>query len=462
MFLKNKIPSILGVVILVMGLGVGVFLIGQEQVFRLGASPDLAPSDVRISNVTDSSFTVSWTTQREAVGYLSWGETTSLGKLERQVDASLKRVHSVTVREVNPQSNYFFVVNSGGEEFDNNGIPWSVQTGPSLSATTSTALASGVVLEENGSPAANALVYINSGKISQLSAVTSTNGTWTIPLSVARTKTGTAYANLAPEDNLEIFVQGGSNFATAQSIVSNANPIPDITLGQTYDFTTSQSGTQTGLPEANLDLPEGSEDNSAGFLDISGEASDETTAVTLESIDESGEVIFTTSPEFFGDGPPNTQITITVESDPITANVRTSSSGAWSWTPPSNLEEGEHTITIRWTDASGFLRTLTRTFIVQAAEGEPSFESTPSGNTPTPAPTAAPTASPSPTPTPTKSPTPSPSPTLSPTPSPTRASIPSTESGIPEAGSLTPTLILASIGLLLLISGIVISNKNTV
>src|SRR5690606_12179842 len=135
-----------------------------------------------------------------------------------------------------PGKSYFFVVNSGRAEFDNNGVPWSVQTGPSLGAATSTALASGRVVDSNGAPAANVLVYLNSGSIAQLSTTTSLNGTWTIPLSTARNKILTAYANPSPDTVLEIFIQGENGVATAQVLVSQANPIPDTALGHTYDF----------------------------------------------------------------------------------------------------------------------------------------------------------------------------------------------------------------------------------
>lgn len=470
--LYNKIPSLLGVFVLVLGLAAGVYLIGQQQIFRLGATTDAAPTDLRISNVTDTSFTASWVTSRDVVGYISWGETASLGQIARPTDTSPSRIHSVTVQNLSPGKSYFFVVNSGRAEFDNNGVPWSVQTGPSLGAATSTALASGRVVDSNGAPAANVLVYLNSGSIAQLSTTTSLNGTWTIPLSTARNKILTAYANPSPDTVLEIFIQGENGVATAQVLVSQANPIPDTALGHTYDFRDNAVGGTNGLPEANINLPEGADEQEnlgPGSLDLSGDGmTKDTETVTLESITEPGEVIFTTTPEFFGEGPPNTEITITVESDPITDEFVVSSNGRWRWSPPTDLEEGEHKITISWRDAEGFLRTLTRTFIVQAAEGEPSFESTPSGSTSTPSPTPTPTKSPtsSPTATPISTPSPTstatatPSPTIAPTPTPTRASIPSTESGMPVAGSLTPTLLLGSIGLLLFISGIVISKRN--
>lgn len=463
---KSRIPSILGVIVLVIGLAAGVFLIGQEQVFRLGAAGSTAPQDVRISNVTDDSFTVSWFTEKDTVGFVSWGKSASLGELARQIEGSPKKIHSVTLENLSSGSNYYFVINSAGADFDNNGVPWSVSTGPALGSPPGTQLASGAVLKTDGTPAGNVLVYINSGTLAQMSTVTSANGTWTIPLSQARTKTQSAYASFEQNSVLDIFVQAAGVTSAAQVTALSANPVPNIILGLTHDFR-NESGSNVNLPEADVNLPEESTPSGPGALDISGEASAEVEeVVTLEDLDP-GETIFTASPEFFGEGPTGETITITIESEPVTREVRIGSSGTWRFTPPTTLPDGAHTITITWTDAQGFLRSLTREFTVLAQEGEPSFESTPSGATATPTPTITPTptptktASPKPTATPTASPSPTPSPTLTPTPVPTRVSIPSTESGIPTAGSLTPTLLLATIGLALFLSGIVISIRNS-
>ncbi len=468
---KLKIPSLLGVFVLVLGLAVGVALIGQRQIFRLGASADSAPQDVRISNVTDSSFTVSWYSTKPTVGYISWGSTTALGQSSEVSGLDTKTVHSVTVDELSASTNYYFVINSGGVEFDNNGIAWSVATGPTLSVNATALLASGTIRAADGSPASDVLVYINGGGLAQVSGVTSQNGTWTIPLSSARSRTLSAYANLTANDILDVYVQaGGLGVATAQVLVSQTNPTPEIVLGQSYDFRNDQTIDSGGLPEADLSLPENEEELGPGGLDLSSQetGSSSERPVTIESIDEAEEIVYTDTPEFFGEGPAGSVITITVESDPVTDEVRVTNGGEWSWSPPTSLPDGEHTITISWIDASGFLRKITRSFVVAAAEDEPGFESTPSGATSTPKPTASPTPTPTATPKATKSPTPSPTPTAtikptvtpSATPAPTRISIPSTESGVPEAGVATPTLLLAFVGLALFISGIFISRKS--
>src|SRR3989344_7707037 len=103
---RKKIPTLIGVVFLVAGVVAGVFLVQQREIFRLGASGENSPKDVRVSNITDSSFNVSWTTDRDTIGFVEWGETTDLGQLARAEDSKLKRIHSLTIRQLTPSTNY--------------------------------------------------------------------------------------------------------------------------------------------------------------------------------------------------------------------------------------------------------------------------------------------------------------------------------------------------------------------
>lgn len=475
--MRTKIPSIIGLVILVFGMAAGVFLVSRDQVFRLGATGDVGPQDLRISNVGDNSFTVSWITDRETIGYVNWGQTASLGNTESTDLQNRKRVHSVTISGLSPTTTYYFTINSAGKDFDNNAIPWTVTTGPQLQSPVGSMLISGTVVTDKGTPAQNVLVYVNSGGMAQLSTLTSENGSWTIPLSSARDRSLASYANIDPSRTvLDIFVQGGATgVSTAQIHPEQANPAPNIILGESHDFR-SESSTDAALPEARIDLPEGEPEDDTDFegFDLSSETPENTDeVVTLESIKEEGEVVFTESPEFFGEGPAGATVTITVESDPVTDTVTVGNNGLWRWSPPSNLPDGVHRVTISWRDAQGFLRTLTRSFVVQASEGEPSFQATPSGSTastPTPSPTPVPTPTPTPkpisTPTPTAIPTPRPTVSASPTPSPkpTASPIakntPTPKPQLPEAGSTAATLVLVGVGLALLFSGIVISRKQ--
>ncbi|MFZ5932482.1 MAG: fibronectin type III domain-containing protein [Patescibacteria group bacterium] len=425
---RSKIPTIIGIFLLVLGIAAGVLLVRSQVFFRLGATTEFAPKDVRISNVSDTSLTISWTTDRQTSGFVKWGvDATSLDKTELDELSEQSFIHTLTLRGLKPETTYYFKVNSGGQDFDNNGIPWQETTGPTLETPGKTNLISGTILTASGEPAKNVLVYVSVSGGNLLSTITSQNGSWVVPISSVRSQDLATYLAIDEVNSLmEISVNAGpEGVASAQIYPQSARPTPPIILGQVHDFRSQPPSEISEIPKARVDLPQEATPAS-GFEVEEKPATPAAKTVTLESIDE-GEIVTSETPEFFGEGPAGTTITITVESEPITTNVKIPSSGDWKWSPPSGLTPGSHKITISWRDSQGILRSLSRTFIVQAAEG-PAFESTPS---------ASPT--PSPTPTPTPSATVAASPTISATPTATAAPI-------PVSGSLTPTVLLSIMG----------------
>lgn len=433
----SKMPTFLGLIVLILGIVAGIVLLQGQVFFRLGATPGATPKDVRITNITDSSFSVSWVTEKEVKGFIKWDTSEILGRTEQDEIGKPSFTHTATIESLSPEKTYFFKINSGGSDYDNNGVSWQVKLGPSLVAEGDTNLTSGTVINSLGQPVKNALVYIAVGGGSPLSTLTSESGSYIISIASARTQ---ALGSYIPIDNtstlLEISVNtGAGGIASAQVYPTSARPVPPIILGQIHDFKNLERSEEEQIPEASLTLPEKSSPSSR--FDVGGEAGKETKTVTLKSVD-ADEVVTTTEPEFFGEGPPGTTLTIAVESEIQTTQTKVSSSGEWNWTPTKGLSPGTHKITVTWRDTNGILRTLTRTFIVSASEG-PAFEATPS-------------ASPSTQP----SPSPSPSPQVSPSPLITPSATPST---VPDSGNLTPTLVLSMMGIGVLTLSVLLWNK---
>jgi hypothetical protein len=433
---KAKIPTIIGIIILILSLATGVILVQNRQIFRLGAEGQNSPKDVRISNITPDSFSVTWITDNQNSGFVKYGD--SVGNIintKTEESTSPGQTHLVNVLGLNPQINYFFKINSEGNDFDNNGVTWQGQT-LAASESDQPALISGSVLLATGSAAKNALVYVTAGS-KLFSALTSQNGSWIISLpSSINTVNGL----------LEISVLSGQGeSSTAQIYAKSANPVPTMILGQVHDFKNLPPSESADIPKASLGVPDIGTPSS-GFDIPEKTATPSASTVTLESI-SNNEIVTSVKPEFFGEGPKGTKIQITVESDPITDNVTIPTSGEWNWEIPKDLPEGPHTITITWKDASGILRTLSRSFIVQASEG-PAFVSTPSATpkaTTTPKPTATSSATPKATATP--------SATLKLTPT-------ATPFPQPESGSLTPTVLLSIMGVGLIAISILLWKKS--
>lgn len=306
----------------------------------------------------------------------------------------------------------------------------------------------------SGEPSKRALVYITINGYT-ISALTSDNGTFVLQLGVTRSPDLSKYASIDPAKTLlEVSATTETGeVVTAKIFPQSANPIPALVVGQDQDFRNLQPTMDGQNPNVNLNLPESASNASKFNVTSTNTNTTEAKSVTLESVSD-GETINSDKPEFFGNGPSGTNITIEIHSeDNISGTSKVSSSGSWKWSPPSNLSAGAHTITISWVDALGIKRTLTRNFVVQAGE-LPAFEATPSAKptaspipTKSPTPTAKPTATPLPSGTPKATATPSIAPSI--TPIPTRTPIP-TEAALPVSGTSTPTIMLfmMSLGIL--------------
>lgn len=432
MIKKNKIPTLLGIVILIAGIFTGVYFLGVRQIFRIGADASTAPKDVRVSNQTDTSVTISWVTDKETSGFVSWGSSkNSLNRVEKETEDTQRFfTHSITVTGLEPNTQYFYKINSDGHMVDNNGLPWEFTTGTALDVNGTSILISGSVLSSSGSPAKRSIVYANVGGY-LMSTLASGTGNYVFQLGLVRTQDLQSYLTINPAQTLvEISVVNEAGVASAQVFPQSGSPIPPIILGQVYDFRGLEPSAQNQNPSLNLSLPQGVQKESKFSLPVFT-GTPTPTSVILESITE-GEVITSSKPSFFGRGPAGQSVTITVESDPITETFNIASNGTWTWTPPTSLPSGTHKLTVSWIDATGITRVITRTFIVQAGE-VPAFEATPSQ---TLVPTVAPTVVPTPTATPVT--VASASPSAIPTP---------TAPPIPETGGLTPTIILTIMGI---------------
>lgn len=429
---KNTIPTILGILVLLLGGLAGVFLLNSAQVFKIGADASVTAKDIRVANISDASVTVSWTTDKETSGYLIWGSSQdNVSKVENEDANGQKSLnHSVNLSGLSPGTKYFYKINSDGTTFDNSGIPWQTTTGPSLSASKASYLISGNVINATGLSEKRALVYIDIAGYLMVTT-TSDTGNFVFQIGVARTNDLQNYAEIDPAQTLiQLSVQARSGVASAQIYPRSGNPTPVIIIGQTYDFRNLPANNQGGNPNANLNLPKDNPQQSK-FSVATIDQNQKPTSIILESLNE-GETVTTQKPQFFGKGPGGTTLTITVHSaTPINGNVEIPKNGSWSFAVPSNLEPGQHTITISWIDISGITRFLTRGFVVSAGE-VPAFTASDSASTPTPLGSPEPTAKAA-------------TPTSSPTPQASASAMP-----VPVTGDLTPTLILFMIGLIVM------------
>lgn len=438
-----KIPTLLGLIVLAGGLIGGIIMINSRQQLIPEAAASPMPQGVVLSNITDTSFTVSWTTMIPATGFI---KLTSQGKSDiiildsrdkNKSSQNKRTVHYVVVDSLTAAQTYKFVIGVDNGQFDQNGSPFSVQTVKILSSAPQSDIGSGVILSGNGQAAEGVIVYVQLPSGQLASALSGSGGGWAVPLSTIRSENGDSWLNYDLSATVYAVKVDGGPDGIAEAILTTAidKPVPPIKLGNSYDFRKTKepvSGAETGQTS----------NGAESLFDFSslGPVTPLNEGITLDNPKKEGEVIYTDKPEFFGSGPTGYSVNIKIESvNPITGETKVDSNGNWSFPATVNLNDGEHTITLQWTDANGIVQILKRSFVVNAASGDhPAYVSTPSA-TPT-----------------------SKSEKLTPTITPNKVVVPATSSGIPKSGGLAPTVIIFILGLTLVITGLFSKIKSNI
>lgn len=422
-YLANKrLPSYAGFLVMLIAIGITVVLSKNSFSTVSKATVGAQPKNMQISNVTPTSFTVSYTTDAPALGSLGYGSdptsaTVALDDRDTQSGKAVEhQVHYFTIKNLNPSTTYYYLIQSGDQHADDNGKPFQMSTPASMSAEPNKLpTMSGSVAAGDGSTPTEAVVTVSADGTQLLSALVGSNGIYQIPLSNLLNNTFTASATISADAILNVEARTGTQQSTVKVIANQASQVPQIVLSQNYNFTLSpDSGSSDSAIASGSSLPL-----------LSTPAPVNGPEITSPKDSQSYK---NQQPVFSGRALPNQSVTITIHSqEEINTTVQSDDTGSWQFKPPVQLAPGKHTITITSNDTSGILQTISRSFTVYAAGSqfvEPSVS--PIETSPSPVASISPTLVPTSIPTPTATP----SPTLAPTPA---ATVP------PARGPMAPT-----------------------
>lgn len=416
------LPTVLGLLLTIGGLVSGIWLLRGQVGQSAQAEAGEEPKEVRIANVSDTQFSISWITDTAVSGFIQYAE----GRGPEQVISDERDqesgsigsffTHFVTVKGLKAETNYAFKIGSGKNIYDSNGQAYPVKTGPVLANPPAADVAYGSIVTANKEPADGALVFLVMPGIAPQAALVKPTGSWVIPISTARSTDLASFAQYDKQTTqVQLTVQDGPmGSATATLPTKNDNPVAEIVLGQNYDLSSQQeAATGSGIIKSKFTAESLLPASESGVLVI--------------LTPSNGEKVNSNKPVIIGQAPAGTEVTVEVHSNTAIVNkIQVGSDGKFTYSVPQNLTPGQHTVTISAL-VNGVMQSITRSFTVYAA-GEstiPFYSATPSA-TLAPAPTTKPV--PSATPTPTAKPTP----TLRLTPT-------------PPAATATPGLIAAII-----------------
>lgn len=426
---EKRIPTIIGVIILIICIVIGVYYTNFRTTLGSKASGDCSPINPQVTNITHNSADISFVTTSLCSMALSINnqivQDIKLQTTNTTNDSS--SIHYYQIKYLQESTDYTYSLIVNNESITNNNFTFKTSIKPN-STIPSSNLAWGRILNPDMQTTANAIVYLNIPGAAPLSSFVTTNGNWSVSLasSFNAEKNDWFTPPAIPVEEDIVVIAADSSTTQVSNNTGLNNPVPDIILGQN-----------------SLVVSTGRQNESTGQLD------NITPVQTRKVLDitnpKNGETLTVSEPDFFGTAPINSSVIIEVHS-PLAINGETQSdvSGTWHWSPPENLTPGEHTITVKTQNPStGLWEVVTRNFIVQAADTEnPSYEASGSAGRVTQAPTptvvvVVPTATIAPVIN-----------TIIPT---VRAARPSTTSAPPVTGNSLPTIIIVSMSVIFFI-----------
>ena len=427
---NRRIPTVIALLILVAIIGISTYLI-QKGIFYIGkAAPDTQPQNFSITNITDSSFTVIFTTSGPvdsviAMSDAKTGSSIIFDDRDKQAGAHNKYYsHHITVPNLSPNTSYIFKLIVDGKDYLSSA--YAVKTGSPITSSPPTQNPIfGKVLLPDGTTGTDAIVIAHTNTSQSISAITDSKGEFIIPTNSMRDVQGSSYVVLQNNSQITISVVRQLMKASVHATFLVAQNLPAITLQQQYVFTPNNEQQSTQSSQLSVILPK---------------ASGKTVDITSP---KQGESYVDLRPLFTGTSYPNSNVNLSIPGL-VEEQIITNIDGTWSYRAINNLPQGKHTVTIITSDSSGTPTTITRTFNIFSQGSQITESATPSASSPTP--TRRPTTAPSPTPTVkvTNTPTSPPSPTLSQTtPSPTALPtiIPTVSPTIIPTSTPTPTVL---------------------
>lgn len=417
----EKIPVLFGLLAVLFFV---VIIAAIESITRekSTAHPSVEPKNVMVTNISDSSFTIIWKTDEKATGMVTVKSKTGkkfISYDDRDIIGTTGSyaAHSVTVRLLTPDTTYDVFLLSKGVQYPKK--PYEVRTAPAINAQiTNLEPAYGSIITTADQPADGALVTLEMDGSQLLSSLVKPSGTWLIPLNLIKTESLDQFLPVSERMTETITVTSGTEEINALTDTLNDAPVPQMILGNTYDFRKQEA--QKKIPASVLGT--------------------QTTAVTgkLEITSPQNNADLTTNlPLFAGTGVAQKSITITIAGQLIqNGTTLIGGDGLWRFTPTKSLTPGKYHVTATSFSTASQPIAVTNNFQILKSGTQVLGDATPSA-----------------TPTIFASGSAAPSPTYSATPSAAPTTIIVIAEPPPTSGSSVPTILLVVIGIIILLGG---------
>lgn len=235
-FDKFKIPTVLGLGIIIAGIAVGTVMVLREQTFISQASPDATAQNITVTNITDTQVTISWQTSVPTTSFVTFGitnpnEQTVLDDRDTKIPQAYS-LHYVTLKNLLPKTTYQYKITSGKIQSETG----KVTTATPLKLQTGFRPIVGSVLDGD-KPLNEGIAYLSIANATTQSFLIKSSGNFLIPVSQIR-KTDLSGSFPTAEDTVaKLTIVSANKQATAIfKLGSFDKGLPSISLGENLDL----------------------------------------------------------------------------------------------------------------------------------------------------------------------------------------------------------------------------------
>lgn len=237
---KFKIPTLLGLGIIALGIGIGVFLVLREQIYLSTAAPSQVPQNIKVSNIDDSQINISWQTESPSLGFVTFGqnnpdEETALDDRDSKAPEP-HTTHYITLKNLLPKTTYKYKVVSGKITSE----PSQFTTAPEQDTQNNLRPIIGTVLDgENPLDEGVAFVTISGANLQ--SSLVKSLGNFLISLSSVRKSDFSDRYSLAEDTLAKITIVSDKGESSALFLLKQDGiTLPPLKIGENLDLTIPQ------------------------------------------------------------------------------------------------------------------------------------------------------------------------------------------------------------------------------
>jgi len=129
--MSRRTLLIIGSLFLLFAVPISAYLIIRgTTTTRIEAEAKTTPTNIRITKLSEDSFTLEWETEAEFAGYIFYGpspETMTLLGQDKKGNSKFKK-HTVVVTKLEPNTTYYYIVVSENDKYQSEGKPFEVKT----------------------------------------------------------------------------------------------------------------------------------------------------------------------------------------------------------------------------------------------------------------------------------------------------------------------------------------------